>query len=277
MTTASRTAVGVAALRAAHVLFDAEPRILNDTVAIRLLEPELEDRLRATPAAAAQATAQALRSHVVVRSRYSEDCLAEAVAGGVGQYVILGAGLDTFAWRQPEWARSLRIYEVDQPASQEDKQARLARAGLTVPANLTFVPVDFEVETLSARLEDAGVDRRQPVFYSWLGVMPYLHEAAIDDVLRVIAAGAPHTEVVLSFAPRDEPGRGPSRVEVMAASVGEQFQSHFTPDQLREKLHGGGFHEVSFLTPVDAAARYFAGRRDGLAPPRRTSIARARL
>jgi methyltransferase (TIGR00027 family) len=269
--------VGVAALRAAHQLLDAEPRILDDPVAFHLLDPELQDRLRGTPAAAAHATAQALRSHVVVRSRYAEDCLADAVGRGVTQYVILGAGLDTFAWRQPSWAASVRIYEVDQPATQHDKQIRLARAGLANPPNLTFVPVDFEAESLDARLHDAGVDRDLPVAFSWLGVMPYLNESAIDDVLRVIATCAAGSEVVLSFAPADESGRGPSVVEKMAAAVGELFRSHFTSEQLEGKLHGLGFSEVSFLTPADAAARYFAGRSDGLVPPRRTAIGRARV
>lgn len=268
--------MGVAALRAAHQLFDAEPHILEDPIAIQLLEPDVVERLRAAPAAAVQGAAFFLRSHVVVRSRYAEDCLADAARRGVGQYVILGAGLDTFAWRQPGWAAALQIYEVDQPASQHDKRARLHRAGLASPPNLRLVPVDFEVEALDARLTDAGLDRTRPVFFSWLGVMPYLHEPAIDDVLRVIAQGAAGTEVVLSFAPADD-GGGPSRVEQMAAAVGEQFRSHFTPAQLEEKLRAGGFVDVSFLTPADSVARYFAGRDDGLAPPRRTSIARARV
>ncbi len=131
--------------------------------------------------------------HVVVRSRFAEDCLEAAFERGVRQYVILGAGLDTFAWRQPAWASGLRIFEVDQAGSQQDKQDRVARAGLAAPPNLVFVPVDFETEPLGQCLSGAGVDLRAPVFFSWLGVTPYLDEAAIDDVLRVVAGGPPGT------------------------------------------------------------------------------------
>ena len=270
----SRTAVGVAALRAAHLLFDGPPSILDDTIAIQLIDPDMRARLDAPGAAEHVAKVEPLRVHVIVRSRYAEDCLQEAVRRGVTQYVILGAGLDTFAWRQPVWSAPVQIYEIDHPGSQQDKQDRLARAGLARPPNLTFVPVDFETEPLGERLREAGVDPRQPTFLSWLGVTPYLDESAIDDVLRVIVTGAPGTEVVFTFAPL---GDTPSAVAAMAAVLGEVFRSHFTPEGLDAKLRAFGFAEVSFLTPEDAAARYFAGRSDGLTPPRRISIARARV
>jgi methyltransferase (TIGR00027 family) len=271
---ASRTAVGVAALRAAHLIVDRPPYILNDTIAIRLIDPDMRARVEAPGAAEQLGKTDALRMHVVVRSRYAEDCLEEAVGRGVTQYVMLGAGLDTFAWRQPPWAASLRIYEVDQPASQRDKRERLERAGLAPPSNLTFVPVNFGVEPLAEGFRAGGVDPRRPVFYAWLGVTPYLDEPAIDDVLRVMADGVAGTEVVLTFAPLRET---PSAVAAMAAALGETFRSYFTPESLGAKLRAFGFADVSFLTPADAAARYFTSRGDGLAPPRRTSIARARL
>lgn len=274
MPSASRTAVGVAALRAAHLVVDRPPYVLDDTIAIRLIDPDMRARLE-TPGAAEQlVTTEALRMHVVVRSRFAEDCLAEAARRGVTQYVILGAGLDTFAWRQPPWAAALRIFEIDHPASQEDKRERLARAGLAPPSNLMLVPVNFELDPLAERLRAGGVDPRKPVFYSWLGVTPYLDEPAIDDVLRVMATGVAGTEVVLTFAPLHDT---PSAVATMAAALGETFRSYFTPETLAAKLRGCGFAHVSFLTPADAAARYFGSRSDGLAPPRRTSIARARL
>jgi methyltransferase (TIGR00027 family) len=276
MTTASRTAVGVAALRAAHQVVDEPPWILDDPISFRLLEPDLQERVLGSRDVPWEAVRQRLRSHVVVRSRFSEDCLSEAVARGVRQFVSLGAGLDTFAWRQPAWASSLRIFEIDQPASQQDKRARLDRAGLVSPANLTFVPIDFEVEALDARLAESGVDRAQPVFYSWLGVTPYLNEAAIDQVLGVIAGGPPGTEVVLTFAPVDGATQETAMVAQMAAAVGEMFRSHFTAEGLDAKLRAFGFVDVSFLTPEIAAARYFTGRRDDLPPPRRASIVRAR-
>ncbi len=271
---ASRTAVGVAALRAAHRLFDAKPHILDDSIAWHLLGNELQDRLLTATEGVRQAVGSALRAHVVMRSRFAEDHLEDAVRHGVDQYVILGAGLDTFAWRQPSWAARIRIFEVDQPASQRDKQARLARAGFGHPSNLTFVPVNFETEKLDARLVDAGLDPRRPAFFSWLGVTPYLNEAAIDDVLRVIAALPAGTELVLTFAPRGD--ATPSPVEAMAAALGEVFRSHFTPEELAAKLAAFGFSTIAMLTPEESAARYFADRTDGFAPPRRTSIAWAR-
>jgi methyltransferase (TIGR00027 family) len=276
VTTASRTAVMVAALRATHQVIDQSPRILDDPISFRLLEPELRERVLATKDAPPDPMRDGLRSHVVLRSRFAEDCLAEAVAKGVRQCVSLGAGLDTFAWRQPAWASSLRIFEIDQPASQQDKRARLDRAGLTSPSNLTFVPVDFEVEALDGRLAESGVDRAQPVFYSWLGVTPYLNEAAIDQVLSVIAGGTPGTEVVLTFAPVDEGTQATAVLAERVAALGEPFRSQFATKDLEAKLRGFGFVDVTFLTPEIAAARYFTGRRDDLPAPRRTSIVRAR-
>jgi methyltransferase (TIGR00027 family) len=266
----------VAALRAAHQVMDEPPPILDDQIAFRLLEPELQERVRGTRDAPREAVSPALRSHVVLRSRFAEDCLAEAVARGVRQYVSLGAGLDTFAWRQPAWASALRIFEIDQPASQQDKRARLDRAGLASPANLTFVPVNFETEALNARLAEAGVDRTQPVFYSWLGVTPYLNEAAIDEVLRVIASGAPGSEVVFTFLPVEGATEETVALAQRVAELGEMFRSQFTVEGLEAKLRAFGFVDVSFLTPRISAARYFTGRRDDLSPPRRTSIVRAR-
>jgi methyltransferase (TIGR00027 family) len=271
---ASRTAVGVAALRAAHLLYDAPPPILNDFVAIQLIDPDTRARLEGPSAAEHLAKVEAIRVHVVVRSRFTEDCLEAAFERGVRQYVILGAGLDTFAWRQPVWAKALRIFEVDRGGSQQDKQERVARAGLQAPANVVYVPVDFETEPLDECLRGAGVDLRAPVFFSWLGVTPYLEEAAIDDVLRVVAGCAPGSEVVFTFAPA---GDTPSAVAAMAAALGEVFRSYFTPAQLDAKLRGLGFAEVFFLTPVEAAARYFAKRGAGLTAPRRVSIVRARV
>lgn len=271
---ASRTAVGVAALRAAHRLFDAKPHILDDPIAWHLLGDDVRDRLANATEGGRRGAARALRAHVVLRSRFAEDHLQEAVQRGVDQYVQLGAGLDTFAWRQPPWAARLRIFEVDQPASQRDKQGRLARAGFSKPSNLTFVPINFETESLDARLIEAGLDRDRPAYFSWLGVTPYLNESAIDDVLRVIAALPSGTELTLTFAPV---GDGtPTWAETWAAAVGEVFRSHFTPEQLTAKLARFGFSTVVMLTPAESAARYFSGRTDGFAPPPRTSIAWAR-
>ncbi|MGA7448329.1 MAG: class I SAM-dependent methyltransferase [Terriglobales bacterium] len=135
----SRTALGVAALRAAHQLLDGEPKILDDRIAARLLNPDALQQMQSNSARALEPLTQGLRSHVILRSRYAEERMAQAAERGVRQCVILGAGFDTFAYRQPEWSRALRIYEVDHRATQEEKRQRLQSAGIAIPSNLEFV------------------------------------------------------------------------------------------------------------------------------------------
>jgi methyltransferase (TIGR00027 family) len=222
--------------------------------------------------------ARALRSHIVLRSRFAEDQLEVAAARGVRQYVILGAGYDTFIVRQPEWARALRITEVDRPETQAAKRARLETAALAVPGNVTFAGIDFESETLAAALRRHGVELGEPVFFSWLGVTMYLTEPAIDAVLRTVAGCSVGSEIVFTFAPvRAESERshlGATLAE-HAASVGEPWRTYFEPAALARKLNDLGFGTVEFLTPAEAAARYFADRTDALPAPRRTTIVRA--
>src|SRR5215475_14217634 len=146
MRKSSRTAIGVAALRAAHQLIDAEPRVLDDAVILRLLGIETLDTIREDRHRYQTPGALALRAHVVMRSRYAEDRLAQAVARGVTQYVILGAGLDTFAYRQPAWSQGLRIVEIDRAPMQREKRERLSLAQVFVPDNVTFGSIDFESE-----------------------------------------------------------------------------------------------------------------------------------
>src|SRR3569833_2473723 len=174
---ASMTARGVAMLRAAHQLIDAPPPILDDPVIVRLLGPDAEARIRSEVERAQSAPARGIRSHVKLHSRYTEDRLHAAVGRGVDQYVLLGAGLDTFAYRQPHWARSLTIIEVDHPSSQADKRRLLATAGVDVPSNVRYADVDFEHETLADGLRRAGVDFQRPTFFSWLGVTMSLTRA----------------------------------------------------------------------------------------------------
>jgi methyltransferase (TIGR00027 family) len=255
---------------------DEPPRILDDPVSLTLLGPEGIEGMRQNAGAFAKRGTLALRSHVIVRSRFAEDRLAEAVRRGVRQYVILGAGGDTFAYRQPQWAHELRIVEVDHPATQDAKRAKLAASGVPVPDNLTFAPVDFEAVPLRDALQANGVDLAQPVFFSWLGVTMYLTEPAVDAVLRLVAGGARASEIVFTFA--QPPGLfdvGGRRLAKMCAAIGEPWLSYFTPKGLRKKLSNMGFSTVYFLTADDARARYFRGRTDRLPVPRRTSIVSA--
>jgi methyltransferase (TIGR00027 family) len=167
-------------MRVLHQMFDDEPKILEHPIAVRLVDKQStffklnQELLEHLPVA----TRLRFKSAFVIRSRYAEDCLAESLSNGVRQYVVLGAGLDTFAYRQPSWADSLRIFEVDHPATQRWKRRRLAEAGISVPRNVTLVPVDFEKISLAAGLTQAGLDFATPTFFSLLGVSQYLGEEA---------------------------------------------------------------------------------------------------
>lgn len=266
----SRTAIGVAALRAMHQELEPPPPVLDDPVTAELLGPETMARLRATPERFQTPGARALRAHVVLRSRFAEDRWQQARAAGVEQFVILGAGLDTFAWRQPAWSLDARVFEIDQPASQAHKRALLAAAGLAVPPNTSLVAVDFEREPLDAALARAGVRRDRPACFSWLGVMMYLEPAAVDTVFRTIAAWPAPSEIIYSFAPPAGPGE--DRLARRAAGVGEPWRTRMEPDQLRDDLLETGFSHVAFLGIEEAEERYFPPGPGRLDPPRRVSI-----
>jgi methyltransferase (TIGR00027 family) len=276
----SLTAFGAAMLRVAHQLFDDEPKIVDDAILPRLFEPEAIERLRANPQRLHDARVLALRVHLLVRQRFAEDRLAEAYQRGVRQYVILGAGLDTFAYRQPAWASDLRIFEVDHPESQRAKRARLEAAGVAPPSNLTYVTLDFEADSIRDRLAGAGFDPNQPAFAACLGVLVYLSEAANDAVFGFAAALPASSELVLTFTAPHEEGdasRHGSTLADRTAEVGEPFRTLMTGEVLVERLRALGFSEVSILQPEETIARYLRDRRDGLRPPRRASIASARV
>lgn len=273
---ASFTARGVAALRAAHQLIDAKPPILDDPVIVKLLGPEIEARIRSETVDNDPPLARGLRSHVVLRSRYAEDALRDGVSRGVRQYVLLGAGFDTFAYRQPEWARALTIVEVDQPWSQAEKRKLLESGGVTVPSNVRFADVDFEKETLAEGLRRCDVDFTQPTFFSWLGVTMYLTREAIDSVLATVASFPKGSEIVLTFAQPPEPDDPSGRFFAeRAAMLGEPWISYFSTEELEAVLRSHGFSDVEFLTRDAAIRQYYADRQDDLLPPRRVSIVSA--
>jgi len=270
---ASNTAIGVAALRAYHQLFDDGTRVLDDPIAALLLGDEWVERMRVDAGRMDSPLARGLRAHVVLRSRFAEDRLRASVERGVGQYVLLGAGLDTFAYRQPAWATALRIIEVDQPASQRTKRELLRRAGVVVPDNLSYAGVDFEHETLAEGLERCGVTRDLLTFFSWLGVTMYLTRAAIDAVLRTVSTFPRGSEIALTFAQPPAPDdAGPRELARQAAEAGEPWVSYFTPEEMRAALRDAGFERVELLSKEDAA-RYFDGSL--LSAPRRVSIVAA--
>ncbi len=269
----SRTALATAYLRAAHQILDASPRILDDPIALRLLGASAERRIRDSAERYAAPAAKALRAHVVLRSRFAEERLKAAVRRGVTQYVLLGAGLDTFALRQPVWAAPLRIVEVDHSGTQALKHSHLAAAGLGLPGNTAFAQVDFDRESLHAGLVRQGVSLDEPTFFSWLGVTMYLNEMAIDAVLASIARFPTGSEVVLTFL---QPPRAASAATDLAervAELGEPFVSRFTPQAMADMLRAAGFGTVRLFAPEEAAARYFASRQADLPLPRTTEIA----
>jgi len=268
--TASRTALATAYMRAAHQLLDPPPRILEDPAAIAVLGPGAEQVIRESAARSQAPESRALRAHMVLRSRFAEDRLAAAVGRGVTQYVILGAGFDTFVVRQPSWAHALRILEVDHAGTQTLKRSHLAAAGLTVPSNAGFATIDFEGESLRDRLVRHGISPAEPTFFSWLGVTMYLREAAIDAVLQSVAEFPAGSEIVLTFASPDTP----RPVFERAAQAGEPWLSFFEPAQMQAKLRATGFTSVELLTPPVAENRYFQAP-SSLPTPQRTTIVAA--
>lgn len=268
----SHTAQATAWLRAAHQLFEVPPRVLEDPLALRLLGAAAEIQIRESTAHYSTPAARALRAHVVLRARFAEDRLEEAVRRGVTQYVLLGAGFDTFSLRQPAWAAPLRIVEVDHAGTQGLKRARLAEAGLTPPGNVSFAQIDFERESLHEGLARQGVSLDEPSFFSWLGVTMYLKDSAIDAVLASIARFPSGSEVVLTFLQPSQAGSAAAELAEQVAQIGEPFVSRFTPQAMAQKLSTAGFARVHLLDAAEAVARYFA-RPSGLPLPHKTQIA----
>src|SRR5271170_1554798 len=193
----SRTALRVALRRAAHQLYDAQPLVFNDPVAVPILGEAYAEELRRPPTRPDRPFSVGLRAFLVARSRYAEDALAVAVAQGVTQYVLLGAGLDTFAHRNPY--PQLRVFEVDHPATQQWKRDLIETNSLSIPGNLVYTPVDFECQSLPEQLLEAGFDTKAPAFFAWLGVVPYLTLEAFRATLAFIASQAAGTGLVLDY------------------------------------------------------------------------------
>jgi methyltransferase (TIGR00027 family) len=206
---------------------------------------------------------------MVARSRYAEDQLAHAVRQGVNQYVILGAGLDTFAYRNPYPAGQLRVFEVDHPATQAWKRDRLTSEGIAIPSTLAFAPVDFERDTLATGLRDVGFQADQPTFFSWLGVTPYLSPEAFDATLSFIAGMPRSSGLALDYAVSRDSLNLIERTALDAlasrvASAGEPFQLFFGQAHLASQLRSLGFCEIEDIGSKQINDRYFSGRSDGL-------------
>jgi methyltransferase (TIGR00027 family) len=259
---ASKTALGVAIRRAAHQVMDRPP-VLDDPIALRLVGSGYPRHMER----AMHRVARDFRAFMAVRSRYVEDKLAEAVAQGVNQYVILGAGLDTFAYRNP--FPSLRVFEVDFPATQEWKKAMLDEASIQVPAGLTFVPLDFEHHTLSEGLAASGFNADMPAFCGWLGVIPYLTLEAFRATLSTIAQLPVASAVGFDYALPAETLSPVGRIAFNAlsgrvAAAGEPFRLFFTPETLEAELRRTGFRRIEQRNWEQLNELYFKNRDDGL-------------
>jgi methyltransferase (TIGR00027 family) len=266
---ADSTAVRVALWRALHVLADPPPHVLEDAVGLELAAPDEGWRSRPDMSP----FTRPFRASIVARGRFIEDLVAERAAAGVAQYVILGAGLDTFAQRRPELASRMRVFEVDRPGPQAWKRQRLVDLGFGVPDHLRLVPVDFEAgDAWWERLAASGFDAGRPAVVASTGVSMYLTRDAIAATLRQVAALAPGSTLAMSFLlpleladPEVRPGL--QRAADGARASGTPFISFFTPAEMLALAREAGFSDVQHVSAAALAERYFAGRADGLRPP----------
>jgi methyltransferase (TIGR00027 family) len=278
----SVTAQRVAMRRAAHQLLD-DPKVFDDPLALRIIGKDGASALQADPGQfETTPLSPYMRAFVAARSRYAEDELALGVGRGVRQYVILGAGLDTFAYRNPYPESVLHVFEVDHPATQTWKRARLEESAITLPDGLTFAPVDFETQTLEEGLRDAGYDPNQCTFFSWLGVTEYLTTEVVMATLRFIASTPLGSGVVFDYmispslltpAQRSRLHGLSRRVE----SAGEPWQAFFDPESLTRDLRAIGFGYVEDERPEEINARYLKNRKDGLRVGSLSHIMNARV
>lgn len=268
--TPDSTAVRVALWRAMHVEVDPSPHVFEDEIGLKLAAPDGGWRRR--PDMDPNFT-KPFRASIVARARFIEDLVVERAGGGVGQYVILGAGLDTFAQRRPEIASRLKLFEVDRPGPQAWKRRRLIELGFGIPEWLTFVPVDFEAGApWRQRLAAEGFDAARPSVVASAGVSMYLSRDGIATTLRDVAALAPGSTLAMTFLlpialadPEVRPGL--EMAEKGARASGTPFLSFFTPEEMLALARAAGFREAWHVSAAALAGRYFAGRTDGLRPP----------
>jgi len=268
----SESMICSAVCRAAHQLLD-RPRIFNDPVAVGLIPEASEHAILSAVDEQRAPLSILLRALFAFRSRFAEDRLAAAALRGVRQYVLVGSGLDTFAWRQPSHACNMRIFYVDHPCSIAWTIAQFDRRGLSTPANLSFVPVDLEAQKLAIGLDQHGFERGAATFCSVLGVSQYLSREAVGALLRFAASVPAESEIVLSFVPPDDELEGEELTAAihsveLTRTMGEPWLTRLRPSEAFNLLTHLGFSEVFHLTPRRAQQRYFAGRDDMLRAPR---------
>jgi methyltransferase (TIGR00027 family) len=269
----SRSALTAAAARAAHLIVDGQPAIFADTLAAALLGDQAEELIAYHERRGTHPVLVGARVQVTCRGRYAEDALARAVRAGVTQYVLLGAGLDSFAYRDGPLAGRVRVFEVDHPASQEFKRAALAAAGVEVPDSVRYVPADLARDPLIQCLAAAGFDAAAPAVIAWLGVTMYLAAEAVAETLAAVAGLAPGTELIADYllpeGERDEAGALYGALVAQAsAEQGEPWRSCFTPDQMADLAGRAGFGAVRAVSQRDTIPAELWQRADSLCPAR---------
>jgi len=263
------SAVRVALWRALHVQVDAQPHVFEDEIGLRLVAPD--EGWRRRPDMHPQGTS-GYRAAIVGRARFVEDLVAEQFGQGVRQYVILGAGLDTFAQRRPEIASHMRVFEIDRPGPQAWKRERLIELGFGIPEWLRFVPVDFEAGvSWWEKLAASGFDTNQPAVIASTGVSMYLTRDANVATLRQIAQLARGSTLAMSFLlPLEllDPAERPQHEAIYKAArvAATPFLSFFTPRDMLELAREAGFSQAEHISTADLTQRYFTGRTDGLQP-----------
>ena len=260
----SRTALRVALRRAAHQTVDS-PLIFEDPLAVRILGKAAQDEIARTPDSDRRPFSASMRAYLVARSRYAEDQLAAAYAAGIRQYCLLGAGLDTFSYRNPH--PDLHVFEVDHPATQSWKREMLTQANITIPSQTTFVPIDFERQSLAEELARHTFDFHQPCFFAWLGVVPYLTLEAFRATISVIAQMPATSGVTFDYGlPRESlpplERLAHDSLASRVAQAGEPFQLFFRPEEVLTELTA--FSRIEDLDTLAIRARFFDHRQDGL-------------
>ncbi len=262
--TPSHLAELCAAIRAVHFLYGERPFLIEDPFAIELIGPEMREYVMSGK----QTRPSSSAAIVLGRARYTENLLEEAIRSGIDQYVILGAGMDTFALRRPDLMEKVRVYEIDHPETQAWKQDMLAHLDRELPATLEFIPADLEHETITDALGRSSFRKESRVFFSWLGTVPYLtHEAVIRSLESLAASFCTGSEIIFDYNvsmefvyPEDVP-----EVEIghqHAAKVGEAKLSFLDPQVFLDQVGKMGFEVVESLTPKEMRERYFSGRND---------------
>lgn len=260
------TAVRTALWRALHVEVDARPHVLEDEVGLKLIAPPDDWQQRPD-----MKFTKRLRASIIARARFIEDLIIEQSKQGISQYVVLGAGLDTFAQRRPGIASRLHIYEIDQPGTLAWKQQRLIELGFDVPTGLHFVPVNFEIASWWEQLLKAGFDISQPAVVACTGVSLYLTKAAIISTLHQISTLAPGSKLAMTFylpiELLDEEDKPMQEIaEKGARAAGTPFVSFFTPDEILALAREAGFKKAETISTKDMEQYYFTNRTDDLLP-----------